>query len=162
MARMLILTHTHALIQTGTHAHTQCWTVSPFKQERRGRKHIMAKQKAPERQLVLAYEVTMDYVCFCEYVCVSVCKSVHTCQTVCVCVCLTMHALQPAVCIHASLLICSPIKHTPLVCALQLSLFSCPKHTRTRIHTHWLASGLAFALAARHLSLVSTQRGRGL
>lgn len=86
----------------------------------------MAKQKAPERQLVLAYEVTMEYVCFCEYVCVSVlmhvyvavCKSVHTCQTVCVCVCLTMHALQPAVCIHASLLICSPIKHTPLVCAL--------------------------------------------
>lgn len=55
---------------------------------------------------------------------VLVCATVHTfAKTVCVCVCM-----------RASQLVCSLIKHTPLVCALRPSLFSCPENIYT--HTH--------------------------
>lgn len=81
----------------------------------------MAKQKAPERQLAPAHKVTMQRVrlqvraCACVCACARSClcdclQSVHTCAKLC-------NALA-VVCMHASLLVCSPIKHTPLVCVL--------------------------------------------
>ena len=79
MARALVLAHAlgfHA--RTHTQTHTQGWTVSPFKQGSRGRKHIMAKQKAPERQLALAYTVTME--CVSVGVCLCVCVCVYSCM----------------------------------------------------------------------------------
>lgn len=117
----------------------------------------MAKQKAPERQLAPAHKVTMQRVrlhvraCACVCACARSClcdclQSVHTCAKLC-------NALA-VVCMHASLLVCSPIKHTPLVCVLQLSLFSCPQHTQTLRHTHTLV-GIWAGICIGSMALVS-------
>lgn len=117
----------------------------------------MAKQKAPERQLAPAHKVTMQRVrlhvraCACVCACARSClcdclQSVHTCAKLC-------NALA-VVCMHASLLVCSPIKHTPLVCVLQLSLFSCPQHTQTLRHTHTLV-GIWAGICIGNMALVS-------
>lgn len=111
----------------------------------------MAKQKAPERQLAPAHKVTMQHVRACACVCARSClcdclQSVHTCAKLC-------NALA-VVYMHASLLVCSPIKHTPLVCVLQLSLFSCLQHTQTLRHTHTLV-GIWAGICIGSLALVS-------
>lgn len=143
MACMLVLslTHTHTHIQTGIYAHTLCWTVSPFKQKRRGRKRIMAKQKAPERQLVLVHEVTMEYVCFlCRCSCMFVWLSGKVCIQVPNCVCVSHYACIAAGCMYAcqSAYLLSNQTHAACVCIVAVTLLL-PKtdlYTLTHNYTH--------------------------